>query len=222
MRIVLVGPPGAGKGTQAQHLATHLSIPAVSTGDIFRSHVSRGTPLGRTAGQYLDRGALVPDEVTTDMVRDRLAEPDAAGGFLLDGFPRTTGQAEALDKILADSGVPLDGVLELRVAADEVVRRLSGRRQCRAGGHVCHVDFAPPAVAGICDSCGSELYQREDDREDTVLRRLEVYARQTAPLVGHYAERGLLTAVDAVGDIAEITERALAALRERDPHRTAG
>ncbi len=213
MRIVLVGPPGAGKGTQAQFIASHLSIPKISTGDIFRANVSQNTPLGKEAKKYMDKGDLVPDEVTIAMVKDRLAEPDTADGFLLDGFPRNVAQAKVLDEMLADFGAKLDVVLELVVDDDEVVRRLSGRRTCRQCSHVWHVDFDPPADPGRCDTCGGELFQREDDRESVVRHRLEVYAEQTAPLIGFYAESGILVGIDATGPVEEITERATAALR---------
>lgn len=219
MRVVLVGPPGAGKGTQAQFIASTLVIPKISTGDIFRANVSRGTPLGKEARKYMDAGDLVPDEITIGMVRDRLAEDDAAGGFLLDGFPRTVPQAEELDAMLASPEAPggeparLDVVLELVVDDDEVVRRLSGRRTCRRCGHTAHVYFDPPARDGICDSCGGELFQRDDDREETIRHRLEVYNDQTAPLIGYYADRGILVGIDAMGPVDDVTERAIAALR---------
>ncbi|GCD93889.1 adenylate kinase [Embleya hyalina] len=214
MRIVLVGPPGAGKGTQAQYIAANLSIPAVSTGDIFRANVSQGTPLGREAKTYMDAGNLVPDEVTIGMVRERLAQPDVAGGFLLDGFPRNTAQAKVLDEILAENDTELDVVLELKVEDSEIIQRISGRRQCRANGHVCHILTDAPKVAGICDECGSELYQRDDDREETVRHRLDVYKEQTEPLVGYYSERNLLLQIQATGPVKEVTERAMTALRE--------
>jgi adenylate kinase len=213
VRIVLVGPPGAGKGTQAQFIASHQSIPKISTGDIFRANVSQGTPLGQKAKAYMEAGDLVPDEVTIAMVRDRLAEEDARDGFLLDGFPRNVAQAEVLDKMLSEMGTALDVVLELVVDDDEVVRRLSGRRTCRSCAHVWHVDFDPPAKDDICDHCGGELFQRDDDREETIRHRLEVYADQTAPLVGYYAQRGLLVGIDATGPVEDVTERAIAALR---------
>lgn len=216
MRAVLVGPPGAGKGTQAQILAAELSIPKVSTGDIFRANVGGGTELGKQAKEYMDRGDLVPDEVTNAMVRSRLAEPDAREGFLLDGFPRNVAQAETLDSMLVDLDRRLDAVLELRVETEEVVQRLSGRRTCRKCGHVQHVAYDPPAVDGVCDRCGGELIQRDDDHEETIRRRLEVYQEQTAPLVSFYAERGLLVAIQAVGPVEEVTARALDALREAD------
>jgi adenylate kinase len=172
MRLVLVGPPGAGKGTQAEFIAAHLAVPKISTGDIFRANVSHGTPLGLEAKRYMDDGNLVPDEVTINMVRDRLAEPDAADGFLLDGFPRTVPQAQELDKMLADLGTQLDVVLELVVDDDEVIRRLSGRRTCSGCGKTWHVEFDAPTVDGVCDRCGSELYQRDDDKAETVANRL--------------------------------------------------
>jgi adenylate kinase len=213
VRIVLVGPPGAGKGTQAQFIASHLAIPKISTGDIFRSNVSQGTPLGRQAKEYMNRGDLVPDEVTIAMVRDRLNEEDAQPGFLLDGFPRNVPQAETLKKQLMDWDTRLTVVLELVVDEDEVVRRLSGRRTCRRCERVWHVMFDPPTRDGICDACGGELFQRDDDREGTVRHRLEVYKQQTAPLVAYYADEGVLIGIDATGPVEEVTERALAALR---------
>ncbi|GIH63471.1 MULTISPECIES: adenylate kinase [Microbispora] len=213
MRVVLVGPPGAGKGTQAQFIASHLSIPKISTGDIFRANVSGGTELGKLAKEYMDRGDLVPDEVTVAMVRDRLSEDDAQEGFLLDGFPRNVPQAEVLKKMLAEFGTALDVVLNLVVEDDEVVRRLAGRRTCRSCGKVWHVVFDPPAVEGVCDACGGELFQRDDDREETIRRRLEVYQEQTAPLISFYADEGILQGVDATGPVEEITQRAMSALR---------
>ena len=213
MRVVLVGPPGAGKGTQAQFLASHLSIPKISTGDIFRDNVSHGTALGRRAQAYMERGDLVPDEVTIAMVTDRLADEDTQAGFLLDGFPRNVPQAETLKKMLLSWDTKLDVVLELVVDDDEVVRRLSGRRTCRRCGRIWHVSFDPPTVAGICDDCGGELFQRDDDREETIRHRLEVYQEQTSPLVSFYADEGTLLGLDATGPVDEITERALRSLR---------
>jgi adenylate kinase len=216
VRIVLVGPPGAGKGTQAQFLASHFAIPKISTGDIFRSNVSQGTPLGLEAKKYMDAGDLVPDEVTIAMVRDRLGAEDAQAGFLLDGFPRTVPQAQELEAMLAELGSPLDVVLELVVDDEEVVRRLSGRRTCRSCNHVWHVDFDPPSRPDVCDHCGGQLFQRDDDRPETIRRRLEVYAVQTAPLVGYYADVGLLVGIDSTGPVEDVTERAIAALRRFD------
>ena len=213
MRLVLVGPPGAGKGTQAQFIASHFAVPKISTGDIFRANVSEGTDLGLEAKKYMDAGDLVPDEVTIGMVTDRLTHDDATEGFLLDGFPRNVHQAEVLDELLAAKGAAVDVVLELVVDDDEVVRRLSGRRTCRRCGHVWHLDFDPPATAGQCDRCGGELFQRDDDSEDTIRHRLEVYADQTSPLIGYYGDRGLLRGVDAAGPVEDVTERAINALR---------
>ncbi len=212
MRLVLVGPPGAGKGTQAKYLAKHFGIPQISTGDIFRANVAQKTPLGVEAKRYMDGGDLVPDEVTIAMVRDRLAEDDAASGFLLDGFPRTVPQAEALKQMLADLDTPLDAVLELKVDDTEVVRRLSGRRTCRQCGHVWHLEFDPPKEAGVCDLCGGRLFQRDDDLPETIQRRLDVYAEQTAPLVGYYQDAGLLVTIEATGPVDGVTKRAITAL----------
>jgi adenylate kinase len=213
VRVVLVGPPGAGKGTQAQFIASHLAIPKVSTGDIFRYNVSVGTELGRQAKAFMERGDLVPDEVTVAMVASRLQEDDAQAGFLLDGFPRNVPQAETLKKMLADWGLRLDIVLELVVDHDEVIRRLSGRRTCRKCGRVWHVAFDPPSVPGKCDECGGELFQRDDDREETIRHRLKVYQVQTQPLISYYANEGILLGIDATGPVEDVTERALIALR---------
>jgi adenylate kinase len=213
VRLVLVGPPGAGKGTQAQFIASHLSIPKISTGDIFRSNVSTGTELGRQAKAFMDRGDLVPDEVTIAMVVARLQEDDAQNGFLLDGFPRNLQQAETLRKLLADWDTKLDIVLELVVDDDEVVRRLSGRRTCRVCGRIWHILFEPPTRAGLCDDCGGDLFQRDDDRELTIRHRLDVYAEQTRPLISFYADDGILLGIDATGPVEEITARAMTALR---------
>jgi adenylate kinase len=212
VRLVLVGPPGAGKGTQAQFIAAQLAIPKISTGDIFRANVSQGTELGLVAKKYMDAGDLVPDEVTIAMVRDRLSEEDAAEGFLLDGFPRNVPQAETLDKMLDEMGTALDVVLELVVDDDEVIRRLSGRRTCRTCGHIWHAEFEPPSREATCDHCGGELFQRDDDRPETIRHRLEVYAAQTAPLVSYYAERGILVGIDATGPVEDVTGRAIDAL----------
>jgi adenylate kinase len=213
MRLVLVGPPGAGKGTQAEFIAAHLAVPKISTGDIFRANVRSGTPLGVEAKRYMDSGQLVPDEVTINMVRDRLGEADAADGFLLDGFPRTVPQASALDKLLADLGVGLDLVMELVVDDDEVIRRLSGRRTCRGCGKIWHILFDAPTHEAVCDRCGADLYQRDDDKPDTVAERLRVYARDTAPLVIFYGAQGKLVGIDATGPVEDVTVRAIDALR---------
>jgi len=212
VRLVLVGPPGAGKGTQAEFIAETFNIPKISTGDIFRANVSGGTELGKLAKKYMDAGDLVPDEVTIAMVRDRLAQDDANGGFLLDGFPRTIAQAYELDAILGDLGTSLDVVLDLEVDNEEVVRRLSGRRLCKRCGHVWHVEFDPPQVADICDKCGGDLYHRDDDYPDTVRHRLDVYALQTRPLIEFYDSRKQLVGMDALGPVEDVTERAIALL----------
>jgi adenylate kinase len=215
MRIVLVGPPGAGKGTQAALLAQTLSIPHVSTGDLFRANISQGTELGRLAKSIMDTGKLVPDEVTIAMVKDRLQQADAENGFLLDGFPRNTAQAVALDEILKEFGIALDGVLDLEVPEDEVVRRIAGRRLCRNdSAHIFHVLYNQPKVEGVCDICGGELYQRSDDSEETVRTRLEVYHTETEPIIEYYRKQGLVTTISALGKVDEVTERAIAALRE--------
>jgi adenylate kinase len=216
VRLVLVGPPGAGKGTQAQFISSNLSIPKISTGDIFRYNVSTGTELGRQAKAFMDRGDLVPDEVTIAMVSSRLQEDDSQVGFLLDGFPRNVPQAETLKKMLAEWDQRLDIVLELVVDDDEVVRRLSGRRTCRKCGRIWHVVFDPPARQGMCDDCGGELFQRDDDQEDTIRHRLEVYQQQTRPLIAFYADEGTLLGIDATGPVEEITDRAMSALRRFD------
>jgi len=213
VRLVLVGPPGAGKGTQAEFIAAHLAVPKISTGDIFRANVGQGTPLGVQAKRYMDAGQLVPDEVTINMVRDRLAEHDATDGFLLDGFPRTLPQAAELDKMLADLGTQLDLVMELVVEQDEVIRRITGRRQCRGCGKIWHVEFDAPNRDGVCDRCGGELYQRDDDKLEVIEERLRVYHRDTSPLIDFYAAQNKLVGIDATGPVEDITMRAIDGLR---------
>lgn len=214
MRVILLGPPGAGKGTQAKMLSERYDVPQISTGDILRAAVGAGTPLGKEAKAYMDRGALVPDEVVIGIVRDRLAEPDCQGGYLLDGFPRTVAQAEALTHMLRDLGAPLPGVVNLDVGEGELVRRLSGRRTCQGCGELFHVEFHPPRVEGTCDKCGGTLIQREDDREETIRRRLQVYREQTEPLIGYYKTQGLLKTVNGLGETEEIFGRISSALEE--------
>ncbi|MDQ0992499.1 adenylate kinase [Streptomyces sp. V3I7] len=214
MRIVLVGPPGAGKGTQAVRLAEKLGIPHISTGDLFRANISQQTELGKLAKSYMDAGNLVPDEVTIAMAKDRMEQPDAEGGFLLDGFPRNVSQAEALDELLTTESMKLDAVLDLEVPEDEVVKRIAGRRICRKdSSHVFHETYSPAKVEGVCDVCGGELYQRDDDSEDTVRKRLEVYHTQTEPIIDYYKAQGLVVTISSLGPVDEITQRALEALK---------
>lgn len=212
--MILLGPPGAGKGTQAVRIAEELGIPHISTGDILRANVKRGTELGTKASSYMDAGDLVPDDLILAMVSDRLDEADASSGFLFDGFPRTVPQAEALEQLLIARSEPLTVVLRLAVARDEIVRRLTGRRSCSQCGRIFHVEFDPPEVEGVCDVCGGELTQRSDDTEDVVLNRLEVYRTQTEPLENFYWQRGLLREVEAVGDVDEVHARIRSILAE--------
>ena len=213
MRAVLMGPPGAGKGTQAQVLAQGAGVPQIATGDILRRAREEGTPLGRTAQSYMDKGELVPDEVMVGIIEERLRQDDARQGFLLDGFPRTVPQAEALEHLLRTLGMPLDAVLLLEVPEEAIVRRLSGRRTCPSCGRSYHVENAPPPADGHCGSCGAELVTRTDDKSETVLSRLEVYRRSTAPLKTYYEQHGLLRRVQGVGAVEEVTARLGAALR---------
>jgi adenylate kinase len=204
MRLVFLGPPGAGKGTQARRLASELSVPQIATGDMLREAVAERTELGREARRYMDAGALVPDDVVIGLIADRLRRPDAEAGFVLDGFPRTMEQAEGLDRLLAGMGQKLDRVLVLDVGTPELLRRLTGRRLCRQCGATYHQVSAPPAVPGRCDRCGGELIQRDDDSEATVRSRLEVYARQTAPLLDYYRGRGVLVSIAGAGDVDRV------------------
>ena len=212
MRLILVGPPGAGKGTQAVHLAEYFKIPHISTGDIFRANLKNGTELGKQAQSFMDKGELVPDSVTNEMVKDRLGNADVANGFLLDGFPRNTNQAQVLDSILSEKKMPLDAVLELKIDNAEIIKRLAGRRTCRGCGASSHVVFEKPKVDGVCDKCQGQLYQREDDKEEVIARRLEIYTQQTAPIVEFYKSAGLLKNISALGDVAEITKTAISIL----------
>ena len=193
--IVLLGAPGSGKGTQAERIAPAFDVPHVSTGDILRAAVKRGTPMGLAAKRFMDAGDLVPDDVVIGIIRDRLAEPDTGGGFMLDGFPRTLEQAAALDDMLAGAGRALSLVLQIDVPEEELVQRLAGRRACRHCGRGYNVVFDPPKVEGVCDACGGDLFQRDDDNEDTVRNRLAVYRSQTEPLIGYYRDKGVLATV---------------------------
>jgi adenylate kinase len=213
VRVAFLGPPGAGKGTQARELAREWSVPHIATGDMLREAVAAGTPLGREAKAYMDKGALVPDDVIIGMIAERLRERDARGGFLLDGFPRTLAQAEGLERLLKDLGQPLEHVVYFDVAEPELIRRLTGRRVCRSCGHSFHVVSNPPRREGVCDVCGGDLYQRVDDSEGTVRNRLTVYRKQTAPLLDWYANKGLLGTIQGAGAIDEISRRVKAATR---------
>jgi adenylate kinase len=211
VRIAFLGPPGAGKGTQARDLAQEWEVLHLATGDMLREAVAAGSPLGREAKGYMDQGALVPDDVIIRMMGERLGRADVGRGFILDGFPRTIAQAEALAKLLKDLGQSLDTVVYFDVSEPELLRRLTGRRVCRKCGHTYHVTSNPPRRDGVCDACGGELYQREDDREDTVKNRLEVYRRQTAPLLDYYRQRSMLTTVAGEGPLATIRDAIRAA-----------
>lgn len=215
MRLILLGPPGAGKGTQAKLLEKRYGIPQVSTGDILRQAVAEGSPLGLEAKAYMDKGALVPDQVVIGIIRDRLQKPDSVKGYILDGFPRTVVQAEALTSTLAAMGQSLDRVLSVEVEEEELVRRLSGRRVCSSCGEMFHLDSRPPKRPGVCDRCGGELYQREDDEEETIRRRLEIYRERTEPLIGYYEGQGLLSRVDGRGVVEEVFRRIVRILEER-------
>jgi adenylate kinase len=203
MRLVLVGPPGAGKGTQASLLAEHYKIPHISTGDIFRANLKSGTALGLQAKGFMDKGELVPDSVTNEMVKDRLSN---ASGFLLDGFPRNVAQAEVLQGFLNEKDAPLNAVVEFQINNEEIIKRLSSRRTCRGCGKVF------PGQVSKCDSCGGEIYQRDDDKESVIARRLEVYGEQTAPIIDFYKRAGLLITVAAIGEVSSITENVIRAL----------
>jgi adenylate kinase len=213
--ILLLGGPGAGKGTQAERLSESLGIPQVSTGDLFRENLKQETDLGLLAKQYMDRGELVPDEITVGMVRERLSRADAAQGAILDGFPRTIAQAEALEALVADLGARLNDVFYIKVPKDVLLKRLSGRWTCRSCGAMYHEIFFPAAEAGVCDKCGGELYQRPDDTPETQRHRIEVYFGQTAPLIDYYREKGLLVEVDGRQGIEEIQADLLDLVKEQ-------
>jgi adenylate kinase len=209
MRLVFLGAPGVGKGTQAALLAAESGHPKISTGDILRESVQNMTPLGIQAKAFMDQGKLVPDSVVIGLVKEKLAEPESAAGFLLDGFPRTAPQAEELNHILQDQHRSLDRVINVTVPREELIRRMSGRRTCRQCQTVFHVEFAPPQREGVCDRCGGELVQRVDDRKETVEARLAVYQEQTAPLIAYYRQRNLLSDLDGAGTIETVHRRLL-------------
>ena len=215
MRLILLGPPGAGKGTQAKLLMSRLGVPQVSTGDILRQAVADGTDLGRKAKSFMDRGALVPDEVVIGIIEERLRRPDCSRGYILDGFPRTLAQAEALSRVLTSLSATLDRVLSVEVPEDDLVKRLAGRRVCRGCGYMFHVDTHPPKQSGICDTCGNTLYQRDDDKEETIRHRLRVYREQTEPLIAYYEKMRLIGRIDGRGTIEEISQRIHHALGQR-------
>jgi adenylate kinase len=214
MDIILLGPPGSGKGTQAQKMMERYHIPQISTGDILRGAVKEQTPLGVEAKGYMDQGKLVPDEVVVGIVRERLKGSDCDGGFILDGFPRTVPQAEALDTTLGEMKREINHVVSIEVPNEELVRRLTGRRTCRNCGAMYHIIFDFFTKEGICDKCGGELYQRDDDQEETIRARLQVYEEQTAPLIAYYQGKGLLRAIDGVGEIEEIFRNIVQAIED--------
>ncbi|OPY27642.1 MAG: Adenylate kinase [Methanocella sp. PtaU1.Bin125] len=214
MQIVLFGPPGAGKGTQAKFLSEEFNIPHISTGDILRENVKKGTALGMKAKSYMDKGELVPDQLLNDLVRSRLEEPDTKKGFLLDGYPRTIPQAKALDEIMDELNRKLDAVVNIDVGTNALVKRLSGRRVCRGCGAPYHIVMNPPKVADVCDACGGELYQRADDREEAIKNRLAVYTKQTQPVLDFYKKKGVLIDIDGDREIEEVKADVINALEE--------
>lgn len=215
IRVVLLGPPGAGKGTQAKLLRQKFDVCQISTGDLLRAAVQEKTPLGEKAVQYIERGALVPDDLMVDLVASRLQEKDCARGFILDGFPRTVAQAESLDRMLERLGTGLQAVFSVQVPREAIVERLAGRRTCQGCGAIYHRTFSPSKTGSTCERCHAPLYQREDDREETVQKRLAVYDRQTAPLVDYYRVRGILREIDGLGTTEDVRDRMVRALGER-------
>jgi adenylate kinase len=215
--IVLLGPPGAGKGTQSKVLETELNLSHISTGDMFRENIKNGTPLGKLANTYISTGHLVPDDVTIAMLRERFTQPDCKNGAILDGFPRTPIQADELEDLLNSIGGQVNIVLHITAPVDYLIDRLAGRWICKAQGHAFHEHFNPPREKGICDIDGSDLYQREDDKAETVLKRIEVYESQTAPLIQYYQERGLLIEINGIAAIEEVSRQVMSVLQKEKP-----
>jgi adenylate kinase len=212
--IVLLGPPGAGKGTQAEILAEKLELPHISSGDIFRENIKNGTDLGKLAQTYMNQGKLVPDDLTIDLIRERFSRPDCVRGAILDGFPRTPAQADALELMLKGFGGRVDLVPFITAPTEALIERLTGRWTCRANGHIFHVRFNPPKQPGICDIDGSELYQRDDDKPETVTNRIEVYQNQTAPLIDYYKKRGILAEINGLAPVEEVSAQLLSILKK--------
>lgn len=204
MKLVLLGAPGAGKGTQAKKLTEKYTIPQISTGDILRKAVADGTSLGKEAKSYMDKGELVPDSVVIGLVKERIVRDDCKNGYILDGFPRNTSQAEVLDKVLADMKAPLDTALSVDVEKNDLMKRLTGRRTCKGCQQMYNVHFSPPKKERVCDKCGGELYQRDDDKEETIKNRLDIYEKSTVPLIDYYSKKGILKSVNGIGSIDEI------------------
>jgi adenylate kinase len=215
MKIIMLGAPGAGKGTQAKLISEHYNIPHISTGDIFRENIKNGTELGKKAKEYMDKGLLVPDELTCDLVVDRISKPDAANGYILDGFPRTIAQADVLTSALKKRGEAIDYAIDIEVSDDFIVQRMSGRRACLNCGSTYHIQYAAPKKEGICDKCGNELVLRDDDKPETVKKRLEVYHAQTQPLIEYYTNAGVLYEFDGTAEIDDIFESIKKLLGER-------
>ncbi len=212
MRLVLLGAPGAGKGTQAQVISEKFCIPHISTGDIFRSNIKNGTDMGKKAKEYIDKGLLVPDEVTINIVKDRLKESDCKNGFILDGFPRTITQAEALDEVLSGFGISLDFVVNISVTNNQIIERLSGRRVCQKCGKSYHIKYNPPTEGEVCDDCHSKVIQRDDDKEETVMRRIRTYHEQTEPLIDYYGKKGILLTIEGQELIEDTTKEVMKVL----------
>lgn len=217
MNLILLGAPGAGKGTQAKIIMEKYNIPQISTGDMLREAVGKGTELGKKAQEFMKQGKLVPDEIVIGIVRERLKQKDCKDGFILDGFPRTIAQAEALDKLLAEMGKKIDAVINVNVPEEEVVKRIVNRRTCKKCGAIYHLIYSPPKIDGICDKCGGELYQREDDKEETVRERFRVYRKNTEPLINYYRKKGVLYDVDGTKDIEGVKKDVLSILEKIKP-----